>query len=43
MKEYVDLVLRKEKKSVDITKLYRKIEKIKQIERKKDFIYSNLS
>ena len=32
MKEYVDFVLKKEKKPVDMVKLYRKIEKIKQLE-----------
>ena len=32
MKEYVDLILKKEKKSIDMVKLYKKIEKIKQLE-----------
>ena len=32
MKEYIDFVLKKEKKPVDIEKLYRKIEKLKMLE-----------
>jgi len=32
LKEYIDFVLKKEKKPVDIEKLYRKIEKIKMLE-----------
>ena len=35
MKEYVDFILKKEKKPIDMVKLYKKIEKIKQIHNQK--------